>query len=267
MATQTNIHVTPHIAVQASECRDGAGEADKTIILLGKTGVGKSTIARHIFKHDSDRFRTYGGAVNSMTREAKYYTGVHSFYLTDDNGPCCVNVRVIILDTNSLHGQKYNISQLSNVKKVSAIFFVLKHGRVTKEDCKPFTEIIHSFRDHGILEVCHLLITCCEGEDAEGRDVIVEMYRSDPMTQELCYGVNQIKCVGFPDIDRMKLVMRDIYAEEIKKDEDMLQSIIETSVKSQHSISVIDFNSTAFSQNREGLTVHTILKHLQCLIL
>jgi tRNA A37 threonylcarbamoyladenosine biosynthesis protein TsaE len=207
---------------------------DKTIVLFGKTGVGKSTIARHIFKHDNGGFPNVG-AVSSMTRKAKEcYDDVHDLW--SDNS--IVHVRVIILDTYSLHGQRYDFFQLMNrVKEISAVFFVLKHGRVTKDDCQPFDQMIDNFKTlqcdnrSDILKVCgHLLITCCEGQDEKARENIVKMYESDPMTQKLCQSVKEIKCVGFPDRDSLQPIMIDLYEEGIKNDEHALHEIVKTSV-------------------------------------
>jgi energy-coupling factor transporter ATP-binding protein EcfA2 len=230
MAEQTDMS-------NASETLPSAGvhfEAEKihwqkTIVLFGKTGVGKSTIARHIFKQDNDRFPNVG-AVSSMTRKADCYNAVHEW---SDNSMHAVQVRVIILDTSSLHGQKYDIFQFIShydVKEVSTIIFVLKHGRVTKDDCRPFDQIIDSFGSD-ILKVCgHLLITCCEGQDEKARENIVKMYESDPMTQKLCQSVKEIKCVGFPDRDSLQPIMIDLYEEGIKNDEHALHEIVKTSV-------------------------------------
>jgi energy-coupling factor transporter ATP-binding protein EcfA2 len=235
MAEQTDMS-------NASETLPSAGvhfEAEKihwqkTIVLFGKTGVGKSTIARHIFKQDKERFPNVG-AVSSMTRKAKEcYDDVHDLW--SDNS--IVHVRVIILDTYSLHGQRYDFFQLMNrVKEISAVFFVLKHGRVTKDDCQPFDQMIDNFKTlqcdnrSDILKVCgHLLITCCEGQDEKARENIVKMYESDPMTQKLCQSVKEIKCVGFPDRDSLQPIMIDLYEEGIKNDEHALHEIVKTSV-------------------------------------
>jgi energy-coupling factor transporter ATP-binding protein EcfA2 len=224
MAEQTTCNTSGYSAA------GDLSKPDKTIVLFGKTGVGKSTIARHIFKQDNDRFRNVG-AVSSMTRKAEEcYDDVH---LWIDNSNVHVRVRVIILDTSSLHGQKYDIFQFIShydVKEVSTIIFVLKHGRVTKDDCRPFDQIIDSFGSD-ILKVCgHLLITCCEGQDEKARENIVKMYESDPMTQKLCQSVKEIKCVGFPDRDSLQPIMIDLYEEGIKNDEHALHEIVKTSV-------------------------------------
>jgi energy-coupling factor transporter ATP-binding protein EcfA2 len=232
MAEQTTCNTSGYSAA------GDLSKPDKTIVLFGKTGVGKSTIARHIFKQDNDRFRNVG-AVSSMTRKAEEcYDDVH---LWIDNSNVHVRVRVIILDTSSLHGQKCDIFQFMShydVKEISTIIFVLKHGRVTKDDCRPFDKIIDDFKtlrcdDDGsdILKVCgHLLITCCEGQDEKGRENIVKMYESDPMTQKLCQSVKEIKCVGFPDHNSLQPIMIDLYEEGIKNDEQALHDIVKTSL-------------------------------------
>ena len=213
--------------------RDSAADEsyEKTIVLLGKTGVGKSTIARHIFKEEAERFPN-AGSVGSTTRKARLYDSVHSLSLGGSDVENRTKVRVVIMDTNSLHGRKYDLNQLRKpLSKVSTVFFVLKYGRVTEEDCKPFDEIIQRLPAN-IFGVCHLVITGCEGQDKAARMNVADLYRSDPMTHNLCQSVKQkIHFVGFPDLDGLMPMIRELYTEGIQKDELAIQEIVKTSVQ------------------------------------
>ena len=206
---------------------------EKTIVLLGKAGVGKSTIARHIFKDDAERFPNTG-SVGSTTRKARLYDSVHSLSLGGSDVENRTKVRVVIIDTNSLHGRKYDLimNQLRKpLSKVSTVFFVLKYGRVTEEDCKPFEEIIQRLPAN-IFGVCHLVVTGCEGQDEAARMNAADLYKSDPMTHNLCQSVKEkIHFVGFPDLDGLVPMMRELYTEGIEKDELAIQKIVKTSVQ------------------------------------
>ena len=203
---------------------------DKTIVLLGKTGVGKSTIARHIFKDEAEKFPN-AGSVGSTTRKARLYDSIHSLSLGRSDVDNRTKVRVVIMDTNSLHGRKYDLNQLRKpLYKISTVFFVLKYGRVTEEDCEPFEEIIQKLPAN-VFGVCHLVVTGCEGQDEAARMKIADLYRSDPMTHNLCQSVTQIHFVGFPDLNGLLPVMRELYTEGIQKDELAIQEIAKTSVQ------------------------------------
>ena len=206
----------------------GSDHETKTIVLLGKIGAGKSTIARHIFKEDAERFPKVD-SVKSTTREADLYDGVHSL----SGG---TKVRVIIMDTSSQlsGGAKYPIiTKPLQLSKVYAIFFVLKCGRVTREECGPLDEIIQTLEQANMLNICHLVITACEGKDEAIRRNIAATYKDDPMTQKICRCVKQIHFVGFPELSELQPRMRDLYAEGIEKDEMTIRRIVESEISTE----------------------------------
>ena len=200
-------------------CSSALYDYEKSILLLGKTGAGKSTIARHIFKEDAERFPKVD---RSTGRKADLYDGVHSLL----GG---TKVRVIIMDTSSQlrGGTKYPI--ITKPLQLS-VFFVLKFGRVTREECEPLDEIIQTLERANMLNICHLVITACEGKDEAIRRNIAAMYKDDPMTQKICRSVKQIHFVGFPELRQPTI--RELYAEGIEKDELTIQRIVETSTES-----------------------------------
>ena len=204
-----------------------AKDYQKSIILLGKTGVGKKTLARHIFEDHAKSFPE-GGSVNSVTRQPILYEQ-HNVDMRGNQDEK-IKVQLIIIDTNGLGGPSYRMSDvlgvLKDLQNVSLIFFLLKHGRVTSEDCKPFTDIIKNL-DENCGNICHLVVTGCEGQGEASRESIKQLYISDPMTQKLCSFVEEkIIPVGFPDLTTLIPMMRDLYKDGIMNDKKTLQDIV-----------------------------------------
>lgn len=199
---------------------------DRTILIVGKTGTGKVGIARHIFK---GKFETFG-SVDSVTREASLNVHDDIHCLRDDAHLKC---RVIIIDTNGLNGPNYTKSDLlkkfESIGEVNAIFFVMKHGRVTPEDCDPLTGIKKAVEDANIAHICFLIITGCEGTSEAGREKIIELYKRDKLTDPICSLVAEIVLVGFPDLLLIEPDLHQYYQKGIDRDESTLQDIIRRS--------------------------------------
>ena len=206
-----------------------------TVFLMGKTGVGKKTIARHIFKDNAEKFPKVP-SVASTTRQVEIMYEDVQLSMSKENKAS--NFQVLITDTNSLYGQKYGtfsyLNEAKMLSQISTVFFVLRYGCVTSEDCNPFNEMVQVLAQDGtsnVSDICYVIVTGCEGQDKVSRQKIVDMYKSDPMTQKLCSYVKDIKCIGFPDLDILVPGIAKLYAERIKEDELSIQEIIKCSQK------------------------------------
>ena len=222
-------------STQVSKFTQTVDDHITTIFLMGKTGVGKKTIARHIFKDDAEKFPKVQ-SVASTTRQVEIMYEVVQLSMSEENKAS--KFQVLITDTNSLYGQKYgtfsNLNEAKMCSQISIIFFVLRYGCVTSEDCDPFNEMIQVLAQDDTLnvsDICYVIVTGCEGQDEVSRQKIVDMYKSDPMTQKLCSYVKDIKCIGFPDLDILIPDIAKLYAERIKEDELTIQEIIKSSEK------------------------------------
>lgn len=201
---------------------------DKTILIVGKTGTGKVHLASHIFE---GKFPTLG-SVDSVMREASlnFYEGIHP--LRDDTDhQDALQVKVIIIDTNGLPNFTDSdlLKKIESIGKVNAIFFVMKHGRITREDCDPITSIKKAVNEEA-KNNCFLIITGCEGTNEVAQDSIIEMYKRNKLTSPICSLVAaKIFLVGFPDLSLIESNLHQLYQKGIEKDESTLRDIIKRS--------------------------------------
>lgn len=198
-------------------------QPQKTIVILGKAGVGKNTMASHIFD-DSAAFHIHG-LVGSRKPERILHNDTHQLGKE--------SVRVVIIDTAGFGHMSYDmwdvLQDIKSLQKVDAIFFLLKYGRVAKEDLKPFEKLIKGLHQHA--EICHLVITGCEGIDRAARNNVTDLYKLDEVTKNFCDSVKgEFIPVGFPETESVAAVnLRSLYEQEMKEDEKILRLIIERS--------------------------------------
>ena len=201
----------------------------RTLLILGKTGAGKVAVAKHIFKNESKSFHSHS-SVDSVMRQAdiNFHDDTHTMSIPDSHEK--LHVRVVIIDTHGLR-VNYTTSEISkklqDIKKVNAIFFVMKYGRVTKDDCKPLRSILENMDKHNM---CHLVITGCEGQSETARASMIEMYRADDLTKDICSAVGKnILPVGLPDLETVDPKFHQDFQADITNDERRLQDIVKDS--------------------------------------
>ena len=199
----------------------------KTIVILGRAGAGKNTMASHIFSDSAATFKIHASSVGSRKPVLMLHDKTHTFGEE--------TVRVVIMDTDGLGNVAYDmwdvLQRIQTLQNVSAIFFLVKHGRVTKEDPKPFDHLIRGLRQHS--EICYLVITGCEGKDNATRNGIIELYCEDPSTKNICEFVHKRKIipVGFPEIKSIATgELRSLFEQGMEEDERVLRLIIEKSL-------------------------------------
>lgn len=226
-------HSAPvQLTTSAARHTKGQPPTKKTLILLGKTGAGKATIGQHVFNLKGNTL----GSINSATRTPTAYR--FKSRLAEDLP--LINIQVI--DTNGMYNashrgdppriqrsdsqQRYSEQQEVKTYPVNGIFFVMHTGRVTKEDCNPFYEIIKVIGSiPNIRNICYLIITGCEGLDQAGIESLRTMYKKDGMTGHICRFVKDILFVGFPDLDAMMPELQEYYQKGIDAHKVQLQKV------------------------------------------
>ena len=199
------------------------------LILLGKAGAGKSTLANHI-------------------------TGTHEFLLHNDvesitRGPIFSSAKTVESPDNIL----YNVKMLDTVGLVGdprvtkesliaeiteynreirgddislAILFVVACGRYKDEEWNVFRYIINHFSKSQFSTMSALVVTRCEDLHEEARSTVVDEIRSNAGTADVAKFMGKgIYPVGFPDPAKLKPGMSDVYEECIKLDEETLRQI------------------------------------------
>lgn len=218
------------------------------LVILGRTGAGKLDIAKNIFNEDPKKpwpALTGCGSVAASTRSPSkvLHQGLHELIdVGTENDK--VKVRVIIMDTYGLGGHTSHHEILEKIKEITnsinIIFFVMKYGRVTSEDCKPIDEIITELRkmNVGIEKSCYLLVTGCECQSEASRNGVDTLYKEDPMTCGICSFVAQVIPVGFPDLESTDQELHKNYQKAIEKDKGELHGTVKKSLHTSYKITL-----------------------------
>ena len=199
---------------------------DRNIIVLGKTGCGKSTVSNHILH--SDVF-TVNSDVASVTESAAHATAKMEY-----GGK---TYQITMIDTVGLFDTKNrtNKSIIDEVKGcmkskaaggLNLVLFIFKHGRFTAEEEETFQFIINNLKDK-IAHVSALIITNCDGKNIQARAKIVEDFKSNDKSAPIAAVMGKgIYTVGFPDLSDMDEDEIPIAQKKITKDEEQLLGLI-----------------------------------------
>lgn len=196
---------------------------NRAVIVLGKTGCGKSTLANKIVCDDPFLVARSFSKCTASTQhvEGTIQVDGKSYTInmidtigfcdtgTDDSGPRS--------DSDIMKEVKRQL-QWRAPNGLSLIIFVLRYGRFTQEEYLVFKKITKHFRDM-IKKFSLLVITGCDGLNETARDKIVAEFRSNPKSKPFADIMEKgIYCVGLPDIDGLQENMKQKAIEESKKD-------------------------------------------------
>ena len=205
----------------------------RCVVLLGKCGVGKSTIANQLVGYEplsskKPPFDVSERVLQSVTRKVTHKI---MRFLKED-----VEYEVTVIDTVGLFDtvikrQDTIFDQIEEYLKdqftgVNVILFVFRHGRMTPEEKAVFS-FIGSRLVKEISPISALAITGCENKTFEARNLIVEEFRNDRTTQGIAKQMTKgIFPVGFPDIKSMKPALQTAYQSQMVEDRDALLDLI-----------------------------------------
>ena len=211
----------------------------RCVLLLGQCGAGKSTVANHLVGHDpmspdEPPFRVSDRVFARMTREIKHETVEFMW----ENDLC----RVTVVDVDSVvYKNALNFNRIvkyigENKLRIDRIIFVMKKGRLTEEERALFPVIMAKFRQNRSSltvavrcpkEVSALVVTGCEQDTTTAREELVQELKVDPTTREIASQMGMgIYPVGFPPVERMIPVLRQVYIPRMVQDRDMLRELI-----------------------------------------
>lgn len=198
----------------------------RNVVVLGKCGAGKSTVANNIVGHD---VFTVGSSLGSVTEKPS-----HTEVIATGKDGTQYNFKVI--DTVGLFDmQKTNKATINSVKSyfkkrvpegVNLVLFVFKHGRFTPEEKETFDYIIKNFRKE-ISGISALVVTSCEDLDEEGREKVKKEFSSNASTTDLASFMGKgIFTVGFPDLKNVKEKYREDYKADAEQDAEVLRELV-----------------------------------------
>ena len=160
----------------------------RNIVVLGKTGCGKSTLANKIICHD-------GTFQVAATFDSCTNLNIHaSVSVAIEGETFTINMIDTIGFSNTTFtkkGTKQSMQIMKDINKhlkltvpegLSLIIFVLKLGRFTDEEYKVFKRLAGNFSDL-IKELSMLVITGCDGKNDNAREDIIKDFKENPRTK------------------------------------------------------------------------------------
>lgn len=199
---------------------------DRHIIIVGKTGVGKSSVANQILDDDSFPVRTdFDSGTTKTAHSDAYLSYKRSTY------------KITLIDTVGLFDtvvgdNDYIIDDVKECIKANApnglnlVLFVVKNDRFTKEEHDTFQFIIDNLRDK-IEDVSALVITRCDGMSQNARDDLITKFCESKATAKFAKFMKKgIYTVGFPDLKMMDSARIPALKEAVKKDREQLLDLI-----------------------------------------
>lgn len=200
----------------------------RRILLLGKTGAGKATLANHIT--GTTEFKVHD-ALESITRIPVLSDAVQV------GSPDHVQYIVKLLDTTGLE-RGPRVTRQEAVREIKTycvekggesdvlILFVVAYGRFTDEEWDIFRYIVKKLSKVNLSSFSALIVTKCEDLSEEARkELVSEIHRSAQTTAIAKFMSKGIHPVGFPNPTKLKLELRDAYKEWMEKDELTLQQL------------------------------------------
>jgi len=197
----------------------------RNIVVLGKTGAGKSTVCNHIAGRYAFQVADSFGSVTSTTKHEEVA------FLEPGN----VEYHFKVIDTVGIFDHKRtNKAVVNDIKKyfrskipegLSLFVFVFKQGRFTPEEKATFEFLISNFKEH-ISPISALVITNCEQKSAANRQRIADDFRTHDQTRGIAQFMKKgVYCVGFPQIDELDEEMQPVMEKRSQKDEKILREL------------------------------------------
>ena len=200
---------------------------DRNVVVLGKSGAGKSTVANNIVG-DPSAF-TVGDSLDCVTQKA---THTQVQFLTASG----TQYNLKMVDTVGLFDMKINNKAIIDSVRtyfqkmvpegVNLVLFVFRKGRYTPEEKETFDYIMKNFRKE-ISDISALVVTGCEDLEEDEREKTKNEFHTNPTTKELASFVSKgIFTVGFPDLTKVKKKFKADYEADAKKDAQTLRELV-----------------------------------------
>ena len=196
-----------------------------TVVLLGKRGTGKSTIANVIYGGEDELRRTESHRLFTV-RSSTTSLWCAITILKPPGDDATYHITVIdtpgFFDTNSKISNKKIIEDLrkyfiENIPDgVSLVIFVMRKNRFTQEDQDVFDFLRESLSEQ-IGGISALLITHCDCECASERKRFLETFKSGKESGKVAKFMGKgVYTVGFPDLSTTRETLIPMLKEDIE---------------------------------------------------
>ena len=222
MAAQTDVQADVQTDVQADVQTD---IQERCVVILGKTGAGKSTIANMLVGHDpmSQEDPPFALSENPFASPIGIVRGKKSEFR---QGNTVYRMRVV--DTPGLFNT-FGKTKGDTFKELEEYFhdhfivganlilITLRKGVFTEEEKRTLSAITGRFT--GICKISAIVITNCEQEQTvHSREMLCQNFKRDDVTKEIAGQMKKgIYTVGFPPVRLMKEPLFISNQEDLKK--------------------------------------------------
>jgi len=205
----------------------------RNVVVIGKTGSGKSTVANKILCLDDDKrcfnvqfsYQAVTTTIDNATRNIPIGSETYAVNVIDTIG---------FSDTR-ITGAKSDDAIMKEIKKeltdrapegINLLIFVFRHSRFTNEEKAAFDKIQKSF-SHLINRISLLVITNCEQLTRGAREKVIIDFKNDPLTKDFAKMMTKgIYTVGFPDTETLAPVFKSAMLQSMKEDISPIHQII-----------------------------------------
>jgi len=197
----------------------------RNIIILGRTGTGKKTIANKIL---GDERLQVDSAMTSVTREVR-------LMMAEEKVDDIIHYIIKIVDTLGPYSRE--IEKASILKEIHEhcteacdeihlIIFTFRYGVYEQREIDIFTAICEMYPDQ-IPKISALVITGCESLDEEGRKSLIDELRTETTTKQVVQQMQKgIFPVGFPHLKDIKPAFKEEYEKVIASDANELKKLV-----------------------------------------
>ena len=202
---------------------------DCNVVLVGKSGCGKSTVANHIMSANVFPVRdNHNGAEDVPKKTQHSHKTQHSTCTLNCEG---ISHQLLIIDTAGLSDcdiKQANIkSIMDDTKKcietnafqgLNLVLFVTKLECFNEEEAKIMDFIIDNLQDKAASEHSALIITNCENKSKNDREEVVKQFRESDETKKYATFMKKgIYTVGFS---------KEEVSVSVKQDKEMLRDLV-----------------------------------------